>query len=218
MPRRFACLVVILALLLQPRASAAPETEPYRLGYGDVLSISSVTPTEPTASQGVPAVAVRPDGRIALPLIGEVSVGGLSPTEVANQLAERYRSYYGNARFIVNVVKFRPHSIAVTGEVRRGGSFAFERAPTVLEAIAQAGGLEDWAITQEVMILRDGRPYKRLDLERVWSGGEPDLRLADRDVVRVPGAWYKPLLQNVPALTSFAASAVTLAVVLIRGR
>lgn len=215
---RITCLVLAAVLLAQSPALAAPAAEPYRLGYGDVLGVSSSTSTEPAVAQGMASVAVRPDGRIALPMIGEVAVGGLSPDEVALLLSERYRPFYGSVRFAVNIVKFRPCSVAVLGEVRRGGTFAFERAPTVLAAIAQAGGLDDWALQKEVQIIRDGKAYRHLDLERVWSGAEPDVRLLDQDVVRVPGPWYKPVVQNVPVMSTLAASAVTLGILLLRGR
>lgn len=218
MMRFIGSLIMALVMLAPPLGAWAQEA--YRLGYGDFLFVSSSLKTDtfleqaPTTPAGK-AYPVRPDGRISLPMIGEVEVGGLTIEEAGVLLTERYKPFFGDARFVVNVVKFRPRVVSVLGEVNRAGSFEFSHAPTLLEALSLAGGASDWSAGQ-VQVLRGGKVLYDLELEGVALGRTPNVELMDSDVVRVQRLWYKPALQSLPIVTSLLATVTTLMVLIYR--
>lgn len=218
MMRFIGSLIMALVMLAHPPGAWAQDA--YRLSYGDFLFISSSVKSDtfleqaPTTPAGK-AYPVRPDGRISLPMIGEVEVGGLTVEEAGDLLTERYKPFFGDARFVVNVVKFRPRVVSVLGEVNRAGSFEFSHAPTLLEALSLAGGASDWSAGQ-VQVLRGGKVLYDLDLEGVALGRTPNVELKDSDVVRVQRLWYKPALQSLPIVTSLLATVTTLMVLIYR--
>jgi polysaccharide export outer membrane protein len=131
------------------RATALPED--YRLAIGDKLRIEVYR--EPQLSQ---SVEVRPDGKITLPLVGDVSASGATPRELADTLTERLREYVTTPVVTVIVAEATPPAVYIMGEVNAPGMQPLRTPTTVLQALAMAGGFKEFANTKKIRILRRG--------------------------------------------------------------
>src|SRR5690606_2241654 len=94
-------------------------------------------------------VPVRPDGRISVPLIGDVAAGGRTPLEVADDIEERLSAYVRDPQVAVILTELRSHEylsrVRVTGAVRDPVSLAYRQGMTVLDAVLAAGGPTEFA-------------------------------------------------------------------------
>ncbi len=122
----------------------------YRIGPGDVLGIEVWK--EPDASS--PTLAVRPDGRVSLPMLGEMTVTGLTPNELERQLAAKFGELIRGARVTVSVRETNSQKIYLIGEVKKEGPVRMQAPMTVLQALAEAGGVTDFAKRHKIYILR----------------------------------------------------------------
>ena len=164
------------------------EPEGYRIGPGDVLQI--VVWKEPEAS--VPNVVVRTDGRITVPLIKEIEVGGMTPTEVEKMLTAKLEQKYIRGAD-VTVVPKEIHSMKVylVGQVKKEGPVSIQSSMTVLQALNSGGGLTDFAKRKKIYVLRDvnGKQIRLpFDYEAVLRGERPELNvlLKPEDTIVVP--------------------------------
>ncbi len=164
--------------------TAAPE---YRIGVDDVLTISVWH--EPELSRNVP---VRPDGKISLPLVGEIVAAGKTVSELQEDLKAALSKTIKVPELTVIVAEIRSRRINVIGEVNRPGAYPLTQSMGVLDAIAQAGGLRDFAKKNSIYVLReapDGQ-RKRIDFsyKNVLKGhkGAQDVVLQPHDTVVVP--------------------------------
>lgn len=123
----------------------------YRLVAGDKLRIEVYK--DPQLSQ---SLQIRPDGKITLPLLGDVPAAGLTPTALRDQLTNSLREYVTNPVVTVIVVEATPPTIYVMGEVKSPGPQPMRGQMTVLEALSMAGGFLDFAKTSDVRVLRKG--------------------------------------------------------------
>jgi polysaccharide biosynthesis/export protein len=152
-----AILLVGLPLAAQDQAPAeSPATAPaaaadasYIIGSDDVLDISVWK--EPDVSRVVP---VRPDGKISLPLVSDVQAAGLTPSELAEMLTERFKKYLNDPQVTVIVKEINSRRIYVVGEVMHPGAFPLLPDMTVLQALADAGGFTVYANTKKIHVLR----------------------------------------------------------------
>ncbi|MGA9378847.1 MAG: polysaccharide biosynthesis/export family protein [Phormidium sp.] len=164
-----------------------PQFRPYRLGPGDVLAIS--VPRFPELSV---QAAVGPEGNIILPLVGNVSVRGLTLEEATEKIRSGYNKFVIDPIVTVGLAAQRPVQISVTGEVARPGLYGLAVLPRVSTALLTAGGSTTQADLRQVLIRRflvDGSFIEqRVDLFTPLAAGEPipDLRLEDGDAVIVP--------------------------------
>ncbi len=132
---------------------------------------------------------VRPDGRIAVPLVGDLVVVDRTPTEVARDLekALRDQNILIAPRVTVSVEETRPMSVAVLGAVTRAGTFELARGAGVAEAIASAGGLTEFAHRDRIFVIRRTPTPVRIrftfDALTGQSGSAPVFRLQTGDVV-----------------------------------
>lgn len=136
--------------LLLLSLSITVTSEAFRIGPGDNLQVEVWK--EPDASS--PAVTVRPDGYISVPILGEVIAGGLTPEELQTELAKRYGTLIRDARVTVLVKQAATPKVYVIGEVRREGPVRMEVPLTILQALAEAGGLTDFAKRKKIYVLR----------------------------------------------------------------
>lgn len=153
----------------------------YRIGPGDTLQIDVWK--EPDIS--VPEVTVRPDGRISLAIIGEVQAAGLSPKELEAAITSRLENVIKSPRVTVSVRDASSQKVYVIGEVRREGAVRMTGPMTVLQALAEASGITDYAKRKQIYILRlAGNRQVRLpfDYEAVLRGQK-----AEQNVVLQPG-------------------------------
>jgi polysaccharide export outer membrane protein len=159
----------------------------YRIGADDVLTINVWH--EPEVSRNVP---VRPDGNISLPLLGDVQAAGLTPTELQNELEARFTKYLTNPDVSVIVAEIRSQRINVLGEVYRPGTYALIPPMSVVDAIATAGGLREFAKPNKIYVLRilpNGQEERlKFEYKNVMKGkrGSKDILLQTRDTVVVP--------------------------------
>lgn len=128
----------------------------YRIGVDDVLTITVWH--EPDISRNVP---VRPDGKISLPLVGEVQAAGTTTPELEKQLKVSLARFLKDPEVTVMVAEIRSQRINVIGQVMHPGAFALTQSMGVLDAIAIAGGLRDFAKKGSIYVLREGATGNR---------------------------------------------------------
>jgi polysaccharide biosynthesis/export protein len=152
----------LAALCLVPPASAADKkddkkpaavppsvTEEYRLGAGDKLRIEVYKDAQLSQS-----VQIRPDGKITLPLIGDLEASNRTPIELRDTIATSLKEYMTNPVVTVIVVEATAATAYVMGEVYHPGAVNLQAPLTVLQALALAGGLKDFADAKNIKILR----------------------------------------------------------------
>jgi polysaccharide export outer membrane protein len=185
--------VAILALTLAACGGApqynwkAENAIGYRVGPGDVLKVNVWKHDELSQT-----VTVRPDGKVSLPLIGDVAADGRTVDEIANDVAKRGARYFqDNPPVTVQVSEVRSYKIYVVGEVQRGGEFTPNHQVTVLQGLAMAGGFTRFANADRIIIIRkDSHGERRMpfDYDAVVQGGDlqENLALQSGDTVIVP--------------------------------
>jgi polysaccharide export outer membrane protein len=132
--------------------SPAPQvSEDFVIGSGDVLAINVWK--EPDVSRTLP---VRPDGKISLPLVGDVQASGLTAKQLRASLEKALQAYIAEPAVTVIVQEVRSQTFNILGDVQRPGTFALTRPTTVLDAIALAGGFREWAKQTKIYVLRTG--------------------------------------------------------------
>jgi polysaccharide export outer membrane protein len=129
-------------------APAAAEPE-YRIGPDDVLSV--VVWRNETFSR---VVRVRPDGKITLPLLNDIQAAGLSSAKLGGQIADRLAEFLDSPRVTVIVQEINSAKVTVMGEVKKPGVYPMRGEMTVLDAIALAEGLGEFASPNQMVILR----------------------------------------------------------------
>lgn len=126
-----------------------PVTEEYRIGPADVLQISVWK--NDALSRTVP---VRPDGMISLPLINDLQVAGLTPTQLRDILKKKLAVYLPNPEVSVIVMEMHSFTVSVLGEVKTAGRYQFASRVTVLDVLARAGGITEFASSSDILVLR----------------------------------------------------------------
>jgi polysaccharide export outer membrane protein len=132
-----------------PRANAAGTSPDYRMVPGDKLRIEVYKDTQLSQS-----LQIRPDGKITLPLIGDVPAAGVTPRELAGTLTERLKEFLNAPVVTVIVAEAVPPMIYVLGEVNTPGAQPLSTPVTVLQALSVAGGFKDFANPKKIRILR----------------------------------------------------------------
>lgn len=170
------------------RANASiVDNKSYVIGENDVLEIDVWKEKE--ISRTIP---VRPDGKISLPLVGEIQASGMTPMQLQDDLTKRLKAYIENPEVTVIVSDPRSHQFNVVGEVNRPGSYQLSEAMTVLDAIAQSGGFKDFAKETKIYVLRpmpNGTPVRiPFNYKQVIKGRDmqENVALKPGDTVVVP--------------------------------
>jgi polysaccharide export outer membrane protein len=159
----------------------------YRIGPGDMLKIVVWKHDELGAQ-----VAVRPDGAVSLPLVGDVRATGRSAIEIAGDVQQRlHRFFQDDPPVTVQVQEVRSYKIYVVGEVNKPGEFAPSQEVTVLMSISLAGGFTRFADPDRIVIVRrDARGERRIpfDYSAVVEHGDlqENIALELGDTVIVP--------------------------------
>ena len=120
------------------------------IGTDDVLSIVYWKDKDMSAD-----AQVRPDGRIALPLINEVQAAGLTPEQLHKKITEESKKYMEDANITVVVREINSRKVFITGEVNKPGPYPLTSATTVMQLISMAGGLREYANSKKIMIMRN---------------------------------------------------------------
>lgn len=133
------------------RAAGPWNEQEYRLGPGDKLRVEVYREAQLSQS-----LQVRPDGRITLPLIGDVPATGKTPGELRESITTSLKEYVTNPVVTVIVQEAIAAQVYVIGEVSAPGAQVMQGPLTALQALAQAGGLKDFADKNDIRILRKG--------------------------------------------------------------
>jgi polysaccharide biosynthesis/export protein len=135
---------------MAPGAPAA--STDYRLVAGDKLRIEVYKDTQLSQS-----LQIRPDGKITLPLVGDVAAAGRTSVELRDAIGGALKDYITNPVVTVIVTETTPQVVYVTGEVNKPGALTLPNGQmSVLQAIAMAGGFTDFANKKDIRILRKG--------------------------------------------------------------
>jgi polysaccharide export outer membrane protein len=172
-----------------PAPARAADSAPreYVIGREDVLAIDVWR--EPEISRVEP---VRPDGRITLPLIGEVRASGKTPSALGHEIGRKLSDYIHDPAVTVIVKEANSHRFNIIGDVLRPGSYSLDGPMTVLDAIAVAGGFREFAKLTRIYVVRrkaDGASERiRFNYKAAVRGNqrELNLRLESGDTVIVP--------------------------------
>src|SRR6266567_8029772 len=130
-------------------AASKPHDSVFTIGNDDVLAINVWK--EPDISRSVP---VRSDGKISLPLVGEVQAAGQTPVKLEQEIASKLQSYISQPEVTVMVQQINSQRFNILGQVARPGTFVITNSTTVLDAIALAGGFRDFAKQKSIYVLR----------------------------------------------------------------
>ncbi|HKH43241.1 MAG TPA: polysaccharide biosynthesis/export family protein [Thermoanaerobaculia bacterium] len=159
----------------------------YAIGVGDVLEISVWKNPELAVT-----TPVRPDGRISVPLLGDIQASGLTPLALRQTLTDRFKEFVTAPGVSVVIKEINSRKVFVTGEVKTPGAYDLQPRTKLLQVLAMAGGLTPYA-KKKVTLLRDsrdGRSDRRyeLDLDAIISGKRPsdNLVLLPGDTIIVP--------------------------------
>jgi polysaccharide export outer membrane protein len=131
-------------------APAASSSDSYVIGPSDVLTITVWK--EPTLSGNM---LVRPDGMISLALLGDVQAAGLTPLQLADQIATKLKKYIQEPNVSVVISQIHSKVVYLLGEVVKRGPVEMTPGMTLLEAVSSAGGLTDFANSKKMYILRN---------------------------------------------------------------
>jgi polysaccharide biosynthesis/export protein len=171
----------------QPASTTgAAHDNSFVIGNDDVLAISVWK--EPDISRSIP---VRSDGKISLPLAGEVQAAGQTPLKLEEDIASKLRNFISEPEVTVIVQQINSQKFNILGQVVRPGSYPIANSPTVLDAIAIAGGFRDFAKKKSIYVLRQnptGESRMTFNYKDVIQGkkNSQNVRLQPRDTVVVP--------------------------------
>ena len=162
----------------------------YRLGPGDVVRITVYNNPDLTTE-----AQITHDGRITFPLIGEVAIGGLDKGQAEQLIARRL----GEGGFVVKpqvnvlVLGYKSQQISVLGQVNRPGKYSIEKASTLADLLAMAGGISQGGaeVITHITTGADGKPTKReIDIHEALKNGEMEKNfpVSNGDIIFVPRA------------------------------
>lgn len=191
------CILLLSACASGPRPGGAPSVNPqaqaveaYKIGVDD--SVRVAVWQNPDLNVTVP---VRPDGKISVPLVGDVEAGGKTPEEVSAEIKTKLEAYVRNPQVTVIVDQLRSHEylsrVRVTGAVRTPISVPYRQGMTVLDAVLAAGGTNEFAAADRTELYRkDGASTKAyaVRLDRILQKGElgTNYEVQPGDVITVP--------------------------------
>jgi polysaccharide export outer membrane protein len=164
-------------------APAAPvDPKAYLIGAEDVISIRVWHEPENSGQ-----FVVRPDGKISVPLVGEIQAAGLTPEKLSLNIAGSLQKIMVHPEVTVGVEKVNSKKYYIQGEVNKAGSYPLVIDTTVLEALVNAGGFRDFANTKKIVILR-GTQRLKFNYHDVTHGKnmEQNILLKPGDQIIVP--------------------------------
>lgn len=175
-----------------PESMKAPDQseEDYRIGVDDQVAINVWG--NPDLSVNLP---VRPDGKVSMPLVGDVQVGGLTAEQVASNIQSKLSTYLREPHVTVMLVGLRSHEfisrVRVTGAVQQQVSIPFRQGMTVLDAVLEAGGTTEFASLGKTKLHRkvgaDVQVFE-VPLDRIMNEGDlsANVQLRPGDTITVP--------------------------------
>jgi polysaccharide export outer membrane protein len=151
-------VIVALSVVVPAMAQAPPpidgktraygESE-FRLGPEDVIEVSVYQEKELSVT-----VPVRPDGKISIPLIGEMPASGKTATELQKEITQKYLKFIAEPAVTVVVKEVNSPKVSVLGEVKTPGVYKIKDRATILDVIALAGGMTEYAKKKKIQLMR----------------------------------------------------------------
>jgi polysaccharide export outer membrane protein len=171
--------------VVPPALAAGAAAETYVIGASDVISVSVWK--EPTLSG---SLLVRPDGMISLPLLGDVQASGLTPLQLADQIAAKLKKFIQDPNVSVVISAIHSKVVYLLGEVGRKGPIEMTPGMTLLEAIGSAGGITEDANAKKIYILRnEAGKHEKIPVhykEALKGDSTLDILLKPDDTIVVP--------------------------------
>lgn len=174
-----------------PPPAAVTISDTYKIGVDDIVQVSVWRNPE----LGI-TVPVRPDGMISVPLVGDVSAGGRTPSEVAATIQEKLATYVRDPQVAVILTELRSHEylsrVRVTGAVRQPVSIPYRPGMTVLDAVLAAGGVTEFAAPNRASLYRKNANAAtttyEVKLDRILKRGDlsTNFDVAPGDVITIP--------------------------------
>ena len=168
-------------------AQPVPPPPGYVIGPDDVLQILYWREKEVSAE-----VTVRPDGMISLPLLNEVKAAGLTPEQLRDAITEAAKKFFQEDPSVtVNIKAINSRKVFITGSVARPGPYLLSAPTTVLQLIAMAGGLTEFANQKKISVMRteNGKPVRFVFNYKDVANGKnlkQNIELKPGDTVIVP--------------------------------
>lgn len=181
----------------------APVRNEYYLEIGDVLAVDVWRVPDLSRS-----VTVRPDGRISMPIVGDIDVLGLSLIDLREILTKKFSEYVWNPQVSISITQFGGRKFVILGEVKGPGVYRFQQDLSLIEALALAGGFSETAKRGKVMIIR-GDIHKdpqvkmiNANVENILKQGmlSENLTILPNDIIYITKDFlgdYKDVIKNV---------------------
>lgn len=178
--------VILASFLFSGVAFGAEPKEMYKLNEGDILDVS-VWGEESLKKE----IRVLPDGSISFPLAGRVEVGGFTTPEVEKLITEKLKVYLPDPQVTVVISSIGGNLVYVIGKVLKPGPILLSGPMTVMQALSLAGGLDKFAETDELKVLRGGQNGQKaisIDYDELIEGEALDtnILLKTGDTILVP--------------------------------
>ncbi len=166
----------------KPALPVSVDPKTFSLGPEDVIFVRVWR--EPDLSG---QIVIRPDGKITMPLIGELDASGLGPEVLANRIGEALSKFINNPQVLVQVLAVRSKRYLIDGEIYRPGAYPLAVPTTVFEAITLAGGFRDFANKKNITIIR-GKERLKFNYNDVVKGKNlnQNVQLQNGDKIIVP--------------------------------
>lgn len=167
-----------------PKSEQGPPSSDYVIGVGDTVNVR-VYEQEGLSGE----LMIRSDGKIGLPLAGEVVAAGKRPFDLAREIEQRLKEFIVSPRVVVNVVKALPVNVTVVGEVGTVGILTMDPPARLVDALAKSGGLSEYADGNRIFVLRHFPSFRRIRFK--WDdilkneGGSGTFPLRSGDVIVV---------------------------------
>ncbi len=192
---QFCLLFLFLFAFLPDRFSVAAETttgaqsssaRQYLIGLGDIIEVQVWKEPDLTKK-----LTVRLDGRISLPLAGDIMAAGRSPEELAKDIGKKLSAFIEEPAVSVTLEQSTSRRYYVIGQIAKAGEYTIDSPISVLQALARAGGFLEWAKKDKIVISRrqNGREtFLPFDYESLIAGKNPNqnIEIAPGDTIVVP--------------------------------
>ena len=167
---------------IKPDNSAAVDPKTYVIGAQDILMIKVWREQDFTGPY-----TVRPDGKITIPLVGDVQASGLTPERLGEQLKQALSDYINSPDVSVSLQAVNSKKFFITGEVMRAGEYPLAIPTKVFDALSNAGGFRDFANKKKIIIIR-GPERIKFNYQDILKGKnlEQNIFLENGDTVVVP--------------------------------
>ena len=184
----FCFLLVFQTVIIARAENKIPpsESKQYILGPEDVIEVLVWKENDLSKT-----VTIRPDGKVSLPLIGDIQAAGLTTENLKEKIKKRLKEFIDNPTVSVIVTQINSMRIFIQGEVTTPGVYQLRNYTTFLQAISLAGGFNEWAKTKRIVIIREVEGVRwriPVDYEKIISGKDIDqnIILERGDTIIVP--------------------------------